>query len=44
MMIKNKDELTIFVAVAALNEEFIKLTVDTALDKAAFPNRISFGI
>ena len=35
---------TIFLAIPAFNERYIKQTIDSALKEAKYPNRISFGI
>lgn len=44
MLNKPLSEQKIFIAITAFNDNFIKMTVDSALEKAKFPKRISFGI
>lgn len=41
---KPLSEHTIFLAIPAFNERYIKQTIDSALKEAKYPDRISFGI
>lgn len=38
------NEQTIFVALTAYNDRYVGQTVESALEKAKYPNRITFGI
>lgn len=46
MTVLNKPayEYTIFVALTAYNDRYIKQTVDSAFERAKYPDRIRFGI
>lgn len=45
-MLKDKpiNEYTIFVSVASFNDRWLQQTIDTAINKAAYPQRVYFGI
>lgn len=38
------ENYTIFIPISAFNEDYIILTIEEALKKADYPNRISFGV
>jgi hypothetical protein len=41
---KKISDYSIFIPMAAVNELYIKMTIESALKTAAHPERISFGV